>query len=83
MHPWPVLLPGLALVLATLGFNLLGDGLRDADRPAAARHGSADATLAGPPAVMLPAPSEVDDDASELAARGGPVARRRWTADGP
>ena len=33
VHPWPVLLPGLALVLATLGFNLLGDGLRDAIDP--------------------------------------------------
>ena len=31
-HRAPVagVLPGLALVLATLGFNLLGDGLRDA-----------------------------------------------------
>jgi ABC-type dipeptide/oligopeptide/nickel transport system permease subunit len=27
---WLILFPGLALVLTTLGFNLLGDGLRDA-----------------------------------------------------
>ena len=26
---WEVLGPGLAIVYATLGFNLLGDGLRD------------------------------------------------------
>jgi peptide/nickel transport system permease protein len=28
-YPWAVLFPGLALSLAVLGFNLLGDGLRD------------------------------------------------------
>jgi peptide/nickel transport system permease protein len=27
--PWPALIPGLAIALAVLGFNLLGDGLRD------------------------------------------------------
>lgn len=27
--PWPVLVPGLALVLTTLGFTLLGEALRD------------------------------------------------------
>ena len=27
--PWVVLYPGLAIMLAVLGFNLLGDGLRD------------------------------------------------------
>jgi peptide/nickel transport system permease protein len=27
--PWVVIFPGLAIVLAVLGFNLLGDGLRD------------------------------------------------------
>ncbi|CAM00601.1 oligopeptide/dipeptide ABC transporter, permease protein [Saccharopolyspora erythraea NRRL 2338] len=31
--PWLVVFPGLAVVLATLGFNLLGDGLRDALDP--------------------------------------------------
>lgn len=29
LSPWPALVPGLALSLAVLGFNLLGDGLRD------------------------------------------------------
>jgi peptide/nickel transport system permease protein len=28
-YPWAVVFPGLALSLAVLGFNLLGDGLRD------------------------------------------------------
>ncbi|TME21315.1 MAG: ABC transporter permease subunit, partial [Chloroflexi bacterium] len=27
--PWVVVFPGLAIVAAVLGFNLLGDGLRD------------------------------------------------------
>jgi peptide/nickel transport system permease protein len=31
--PWPTLVPGLAIGLAVLGFNLLGDGLRDALDP--------------------------------------------------
>lgn len=31
--PWPVICPGLAIGLAVLGFNLLGDGLRDALDP--------------------------------------------------
>ncbi|MEU5846935.1 ABC transporter permease [Saccharopolyspora shandongensis] len=31
--PWLVVFPGLAVVLATLAFNLLGDGLRDAFDP--------------------------------------------------
>jgi peptide/nickel transport system permease protein len=33
LSPWPVVFPGLAIVLAVLGFNLLGDGLRDALDP--------------------------------------------------
>lgn len=31
--PWLAVFPGLVIVLATLGFNLLGDGLRDALDP--------------------------------------------------
>ena len=30
---WAVLFPGLAIILSVLGFNLLGDGLRDALDP--------------------------------------------------
>ena len=33
LHPGAVVFPGLFLVAATLGFNLLGDGLRDATDP--------------------------------------------------
>jgi peptide/nickel transport system permease protein len=29
LSPWPTLFPGLAIALAVLGFNLVGDGLRD------------------------------------------------------
>jgi peptide/nickel transport system permease protein len=32
-HPGPIAFPGAALVVATIGFNLLGDGLRDAIDP--------------------------------------------------
>ena len=32
-RPWVCLAPGLAIVITVLGFNLLGDGLRDALDP--------------------------------------------------
>ena len=35
--PWMMLYPGLFLVLMTLAFNLLGDGLRDALDPKTTR----------------------------------------------
>jgi len=35
--PWLMLWPGLAVLITTLSFNLLGDGLRDAFDPRAAR----------------------------------------------
>jgi peptide/nickel transport system permease protein len=35
--PWLAVIPGLAIVFATLSFNLLGDGLRDAWDPKGAR----------------------------------------------
>jgi peptide/nickel transport system permease protein len=31
--PWAALVPGLAIALTVLGFNLLGDGVRDALDP--------------------------------------------------
>src|SRR5699024_4838839 len=31
--PWTMLFPGLAIMLTVLGFNLMGDGLRDAMDP--------------------------------------------------
>lgn len=33
LAPWVMIWPGLAIMLAVLGFNLLGDGLRDATDP--------------------------------------------------
>lgn len=29
LSPWPAVFPGLAIMIAVLGFNLIGDGLRD------------------------------------------------------
>lgn len=37
ISPWPALFPGLAIALTVLGFNLFGDGLRDALDPRIAR----------------------------------------------
>ena len=37
VQPWLMVWPGLALILTTLSFNLLGDGLRDAFDPRARR----------------------------------------------
>ena len=31
--PWMMLIPGLAIALVAIGFNLLGDGLRDVLNP--------------------------------------------------
>ena len=36
--PWLVTLPGLCILAIVLGFNLLGDGLRDALDPKLQRH---------------------------------------------
>lgn len=33
LSPWPVVFPGLAIIVAVLGFNLVGDGIRDALDP--------------------------------------------------
>jgi peptide/nickel transport system permease protein len=33
LAPWVMIFPGLAIILTVLGFNLLGDGLRDATDP--------------------------------------------------
>lgn len=32
--PWAVIFPGIAIMAAVLGFNLLGDGIRDVLDPA-------------------------------------------------
>ena len=36
-RPWLMVWPGIALLLTTLAFNLLGDGLRDAFDPKSTR----------------------------------------------
>jgi peptide/nickel transport system permease protein len=33
LAPWATVAPGLAIMVVVLGFNLLGDGLRDALDP--------------------------------------------------
>ena len=33
LSPWPVIFPGLAIIVAVLGFNLLGDAIRDVIDP--------------------------------------------------
>ena len=40
LAPWLAILPGLAIALAVLGFNLLGDGLRDLLDPRTGRGGN-------------------------------------------
>ncbi|HUQ46367.1 MAG TPA: ABC transporter permease [Gemmatimonadaceae bacterium] len=46
--PWTSLAPGLAIGAAVLGFNLLGDALRDALDP---RHAAKSATIEAPPSA--------------------------------
>jgi peptide/nickel transport system permease protein len=41
LAPWLVFMPGLAILLTTLAFNFLGDGLRDALDPKHARRETA------------------------------------------
>ena len=46
IQPWLIVWPGLMLLIVTLSFNLLGDGLRDALDPRA--------TLLTFPSVLRP-----------------------------
>jgi ABC-type dipeptide/oligopeptide/nickel transport system permease subunit len=48
--PWTSLAPGLAIGAAVLGFNLLGDALRDALDP---RHAAKNAAVEAPPAARV------------------------------
>jgi peptide/nickel transport system permease protein len=57
VHPGTVVFPGLAVVLATLGFNLLGDALRDAIDP----------RLRGRAATVSPSFTSVVDSADDPA----------------
>ena len=46
--PWTSLAPGLAIGAAVLGFNLLGDALRDALDP---RHAAKSGAIEAPPSA--------------------------------
>jgi peptide/nickel transport system permease protein len=47
VHPRAIIFPGLAVVIATLGFNLVGDGLRDAIDPRLRGRAAASPALTG------------------------------------
>ena len=59
IHPWTILFPGVMLVIATLGFNLLGDGLRDAMDPRLRTSATSTAGRREPPPVAAPDPTLV------------------------
>jgi peptide/nickel transport system permease protein len=66
VHPGALVFPGLAVVAATLGFNLLGDGLRDAVDPRLRGRATAPPAIAG-------AVAQADESAPTpvASARGG------------
>jgi peptide/nickel transport system permease protein len=33
VYPWLAIIPGMAIIISVLGFNLIGDGLREALDP--------------------------------------------------
>jgi peptide/nickel transport system permease protein len=61
VHPGALVFPGIAVVLATLGFNLLGDGLRDAIDP----------RLRGRAATVSPTFTSVVDQPADAVPVGG------------
>ena len=94
IQPWLIVWPGLALLVLTLAFNLLGDGLRDALDPRARRcnHVSnfrfAPGVLAGSAAGgrggRAPAPKttreDLDEETTWTVADAGGSCRRRCAA---
>jgi peptide/nickel transport system permease protein len=66
VHPGTLVFPGLAVVVATLGFNLLGDGLRDAIDP----------RLRGRAATASPVFTSVVDQAGEAGSSVRPASER-------
>ena len=71
VHPGTLVFPGLAVVAATLGFNLLGDGLRDAIDP----------RLRGRSATVSPVLTSVVDQVDDPAVRAD-QRRGRRVSDG-
>jgi hypothetical protein len=74
--PWTSLFPGLAIGLAVLGFNLLGDALRDAIDPRTARYKlpAADTSVGDTHAPGAPSVGDEEDAAPH--AREPGAARR-------
>ena len=70
VHPGALVFPGLAVVSATLGFNLLGDGLRDAVDP----------RLRGRAATVSPVMTSIVDRVDDPAVRADQRGRGRVTA---
>jgi peptide/nickel transport system permease protein len=60
VEPWPILFPGIALVIAAIGFNLLGDGLRDALDPRLRQSKHAPGETI-PAAQLVPAPASAGE----------------------
>jgi hypothetical protein len=72
VHPGAIVFPGLAVVLATLGFNLLGDGLREAVDP----------QLRGRSATVSPTFTSIVNTAAGEAGAAGTNAGRSTTTGG-
>jgi hypothetical protein len=62
--PWTSLFPGLAIGLAVLGFNLLGDALRDAIDPRTVRYKLPNIDTSTGDTHIAGAPSVGDEDAA-------------------
>jgi hypothetical protein len=62
--PWTSLFPGIAIGLAVLGFNLLGDALRDAIDPRTARYKLPNVDTSTADAHIPAAPGVGDEDAA-------------------
>ncbi|WP_256788988.1 ABC transporter permease [Frankia sp. AvcI1] len=86
LRPLTLLWPGLAVVLTVLGFNLLGDGLREAgdprlrERPAADSDGAPHAAPAAPapPAAHVPPAPAAPAASASAGLMAGAVPRARW-----
>ena len=71
---WVATMPGIAILIVSLGFNLLGDGLRDVLDPRQLRRGAAAGALAGPRGDGCPGqparPARLSADAPDRASSG-------------
>jgi hypothetical protein len=74
--PWTSLFPGLAIGMAVLGFNLLGDALRDAIDPRTARYKLPNVDTSTGDTHIPAAPGVGDEDQAAPSAPGGAAQRR-------